>query len=115
MADHITLDPRFDALAIGSAKLERLWTGGRWLEGPAYLPAGRYLVFSDIPNDECLRVTEEDMQVNRRFRSPAGYSNGNTFDREGRQIAFRHYHRDVLRYERDGKQTVLAARGPDGA
>jgi gluconolactonase len=33
----------------------------------------------------------------RRFRSPAGFSNGNTFDREGRQIAIRHYHRDVLR------------------
>jgi gluconolactonase len=52
------------------------------------------------------------MHVHRRFRSPSGFSNGNTFDREGRQIAFRHFHRDVLRYERDGKQTVLAARGP---
>ena len=59
-------------------------------------------------------MNEEDHSVHRRFRSPSGFSNGNTFDREGRHIAFRHFNRDVVRYERDGTQTVLAARGPDG-
>lgn len=54
------------------------------------------------------------MHVSRRFRSPSGFSNGNTFDREGRQIAFRHLNRDVLRYEPDGSQTILAARSPGG-
>jgi gluconolactonase len=86
----------------------------QWAEGPAWHATGRFLVWSDIPSDEALRLTEEDMKVSRRFRSPSGFSNGNTFDREGRQIAFRHLHRDVVRYEADGRVTVLAARGPDG-
>jgi len=113
-ADIVALDPKRFSARLGNSSIRRIGTGYQWAEGPAWHATGRFLVFSDIPNDECLRVTEEDMHVHRRFRSPAGFSNGNTFDREGRQIAFRHYHRDVLRYERDGKQTVLAARGPDG-
>ncbi len=52
------LDPRFSRLIIGHANLEKLWTGGRWLEGPVYFPAGRHLIFSDIPNDRLLRFDE---------------------------------------------------------
>ncbi len=113
--DIVTLDPRRFTAALGNSAIRRLHTGMAWAEGPAWHATGRFLVFSDIPNDEALRLTEEDMKVSRRFRSPSGFSNGNTFDREGRQIAFRHYHRDVVRYEPDGRVTVLAARGPDGA
>jgi gluconolactonase len=51
------LDKRF-AFFHGDAWLERLHTGCRWTEGPAWFPAGRYLVFSDIPNDRILRWDE---------------------------------------------------------
>jgi gluconolactonase len=112
--DIVTLDPRRFTAPLGNSAIQRIHTGMKWAEGPAWHATGRFLVWSDIPNDEALRLTEEDMKVSRRFRSPSGFSNGNTFDREGRQIAFRHYHRDVARYEPDGRLTVLASRGPDG-
>ncbi len=112
--DIVTLDPRRFTAPLGNSAIRRIHTGMQWAEGPAWHATGRFLIWSDIPNDEALRLTEEDMKVSRRFRSPSGYSNGNTFDREGRHIAFRHFNRDVVRYERDGRATVLAARGPDG-
>ncbi|MBD0276126.1 MAG: SMP-30/gluconolactonase/LRE family protein, partial [Acetobacteraceae bacterium] len=113
-ADSVALDPKRFTARIGNSTIKRLATGYSWAEGPAWHATGRFLVWSDIPNDECLRLNEEDLSVHRRFRSPSGYSNGNTFDREGRQIAFRHLNRDVARYEPDGRITVLAARAPDG-
>jgi gluconolactonase len=112
--DIIAHDPRRFTAKLGNTAIRRLHTGMSWAEGPAWHQTGRFLIWSDIPNDECLRLTEEDNQVHRRFRSPSGFSNGNTFDREGRQIAFRHFHRDVARYEPRGGVTVLAARSPDG-
>jgi gluconolactonase len=112
--DVVALDSKRFSAKLGNSRIRRLHTGLGWAEGPAWHATGRFLIWSDIPNDECLRLTEEDNHVSRRFRSPAGYANGNTFDREGRQIACRHYHRDVVRYEPDGKLTILAARGPDG-
>lgn len=113
-ADIVAIDPKRFTAKLGNTSIRRLHTGMRWAEGPAWHATGRFLIWSDIPNDECLRLVEEDLSTHRRFRSPSGFSNGNTFDREGRQIAFRHFHRDVIRYEPDGKITVLAARGPDG-
>ena len=113
-SDIVTIDPRRFTAVLGNTAIRRLHTGMGWAEGPAWHGAGRFLIWSDIPNDEALRLTEEDMKVSHRFRSPSGFSNGNTFDREGRHIAFRHYNRDVVRYETDGRMTVLAARGPDG-
>ena len=79
------LDPRFKACFAGHVRVERLWTGARWSEGPAWFAAGRYLVWSDIPNDVQLRWLEDDGHVSV-IRHPTGNSNGNTFDREGRQI-----------------------------
>jgi gluconolactonase len=112
--DIVTLDPRRFTAPLGNSAIRRVHTGMLWAEGPAWHATGRFLIWSDIPNDEALRLTEEDMKVSRRFRSPSGFSNGNTFDREGRQIAFRHLNRDVVRYEPNGRVTVLASRGPDG-
>jgi gluconolactonase len=112
--DFVVLDKKRFTANLGNSAIKRLGTGYGWAEGPAWNPTGRFLVWSDIPNDECLRLTEEDMTVHRRFRSPSGFSNGNTFDRESRQIAFRHLNRDVVRYDWGGKQTVLASRAPDG-
>jgi gluconolactonase len=109
MTDVISHDPRFDRLTIGHAKLEKLWTGCRWAEGPAYFPAGRYLVWSDIPNNRMMRFDETDGSVSV-FRQPSGNSNGNTTDRQGRLITCEHLYRRVTRTEHDGSITVLADR-----
>jgi gluconolactonase len=90
------LDPRFGRLTLGSAAVERLHTGGRWTEGPVWFGDGRYLLWSDIPNDRMLRWREEDGDVSV-FRSPAGYSNGNTRDRQGRLVSCEHGGRRVTR------------------
>jgi gluconolactonase len=104
-----TLDPRFAGIINSSARLERLATGCRWAEGPAYFPAGRYLVWSDIPNDRMLRWDECDGSVSE-FRSPSGYTNGHTVDRQGRLVSCEHLARQVTRTEIDGTLTVLADR-----
>jgi gluconolactonase len=105
--DVIPLDKRFK-YKLGNTPILRLHTGTMWAEGPAWNGVGRYLLWSDIPNNEQLRWLEEDGHVARRFRYPAGNSNGNTFDYQGRQIACEHGTRKVVRYEYNGKTTVLA-------
>lgn len=103
------LDPRFRRLVNGEARLERLYTGCRWAEGPAYFPAGRYLIWSDIPNERMLRYDETDGSVSV-FRQPSNHSNGNTVDRQGRLVTCEHGARRVTRTEIDGSVTVLADR-----
>ncbi|MDQ7903965.1 SMP-30/gluconolactonase/LRE family protein [Phytohabitans sp. ZYX-F-186] len=102
------LDERFTGYG-GDAFLTRLHAGGRWLEGPAYFAAGRYLVFSDIPNNQMLRWDETTGAVGV-FRAPSGYANGNTVDRQGRLVTCEHGNRRVTRTEHDGSVTVLADR-----
>jgi gluconolactonase len=99
-------DPRFDRYRLGSAVVERLWTGGRWCEGPVWFGDGRFLLWSDIPNDRMLRWCEESGAVSV-FRSPANNSNGNTRDRQGRLVTCEHGARRVSRTEHDGRITVL--------
>lgn len=100
------LDDRFAGIR-GDAHLERLWSGGRWLEGPVYSPAGRYLLFSDIPNDRMLRWDETSYQISV-FRQPAGYTNGHTLDAQGRLVSCEQGNRRVTRTEHDGSISVLA-------
>jgi gluconolactonase len=100
------LDERFE-FCHGDPWLEHLYTGCRWTEGPAYFPAGRYLVFSDIPNDRLLRWDETSGAVSV-FRHPAGYANGHIADRRGRLVSCEHGRRAVTRTEADGSLTVLA-------
>jgi gluconolactonase len=101
------IDPRFNACFVGHARVERLWTGGRWLEGPAWFAAGRYLICSDIPNNRMLRFDETDGSVST-FRQPSNNSNGNTCDRQGRLVTCEHLTRRVTRTEHDGSITVIA-------
>ena len=105
--DVVVLDDRFKKYKLGNAPIQRLHTGTLWAEGPAWNGVGKYLLWSDIPNNIQLRWLEEDGHVST-FRNPAGNSNGNTFDFEGRQIACEHGNRRVARYEHNGKITVLA-------
>ena len=101
------LDPRFGPCLIGHARVERLWTGARWLEGPAWFAAGRYLVMSDIPNNRILRYDETDGSVSV-FRQPSNNSNGHTVDRQGRLVSCEHLARRVTRTGHDGSITVIA-------
>lgn len=105
--DVIAVDPAFEGLAQPNAPIQRLWTGGLWLEGPAWNAQGRYLVWSDIPRNRQMRWIEDDGHVSV-FRSPSGNSNGNSFDFQGRQLSCEHLNRRVVRYELDGSATVLA-------
>ena len=104
--DVIVLDQRFRG-QVGNAPIQRLHTGTLWAEGPAWSGGGRYLVWSDIPNNVQLRWLAEDNHVST-FRQPSGNSNGNTFDWQGRQVSCEHLNRRVVRYEHDGSTTVLA-------
>jgi gluconolactonase len=107
--EYEVLDERFGRLVRLNACVEKLWEGSRWAEGPAYYAAGRYLVWSDIPNDRILRWDEPTGTVGV-FRSPAGYTNGHTVDREGRLVSCSHGARRVERTEHDGSITVIADR-----
>jgi len=104
----VVLDERFRRLVIPSARLEKLAEGCRWAEGPAYFPAGRYLIWSDAPNDRMMRFDETSNAVSV-FRTPAGYSNGNSVDRQGRLVTCEHGNRRVTRTEHDGSITVIAS------
>ena len=102
-----TIQPEFSACIIGTAHVERLWTGARWCEGPAWFGGGRYLVFSDIPNDRMMRYDDTDGSVSV-FRAPSQNSNGNTGDSAGRLLSCEHLSRRVTRTEHDGSITVIA-------
>jgi gluconolactonase len=106
------LDDRFRRIN-GDEWMQRLHTGCRWTEGPAYFPAGRYLIFSDIPNERMLRYDEITGTVGV-FREPSGYANGHIADRAGRLVSCEHGNRRVSRTEHDGSITVIADRW-DGA
>jgi gluconolactonase len=105
--DILTIEPEFDGVRQPNAPIQRLWTGALWSEGPAWSAEGRYLVWSDIPNNRQLRWLEDDGRVSV-FRMPSNNSNGNTFDFQGRQLSCEHLTRRVVRYELDGSVTVIA-------
>jgi gluconolactonase len=102
----ISLDPSFDKLTIFSAAIERLYTGCRWAEGPVYFGDGRYLLWSDIPNQRILKWEEETGTVSV-YRTPSNFANGHTRDRLGRLISCEHGRR-LTRTEYDGQITILA-------
>ncbi|HEY6168656.1 MAG TPA: SMP-30/gluconolactonase/LRE family protein [Verrucomicrobiae bacterium] len=107
--DIVSLDPRFDKLKLGNTPIQRIYhnPGMLWAEGIIWNGVGRYVTWSDIPNDIQMRWIEDDGHTSI-FRHPAGNSNGNTYDFEGRQISCEHGNRRVVRYEHSGAVTVLA-------
>jgi gluconolactonase len=105
--DIVSLDPAFGKYAMFNAVIYRHWVGAKWAEGPAWSAQGQFLVWSDIPNNRQMRFIEDDGHVSL-FRNPSGYSNGNTFDQQGRQLSCEHAGRRVARYEHDGTVTVIA-------
>lgn len=107
--DIVAEDPRFERYIIFNTPMQRLFTGTFWAEGTAWNGVGRYLIWSDIPNNRQFRWLEEDGHVSV-FRNPSGYSNGNTYDYQGRQLSCEHGNRRVARYEHDGSVTTIADR-----
>lgn len=103
------IEPEFAGCFVGHARLDRLWTGCRWAEGPAWFGGGRYLLWSDLPNNRIMRWDETDGSVSV-FREPSDFANGNTVDAQGRLISCEHRGRRVTRTEHDGRITVLADR-----
>jgi gluconolactonase len=101
------IDPSFNQYRIATAKVERIATGMRWAEGPVWFGDGRYLLWSDIPNNRIMRWDEETGAVSV-FRKPSNNSNGNTRDRQGHLITCEHDTRRVTRTEYDGTITVIA-------
>jgi gluconolactonase len=107
--DIVAVTPAFRRYIIFNTPIRRLHIGTLWAEGPAWNGVGRYLVWSDIPNNVQMRWVEDDGRVTT-FRSPANNSNGNTFDYQGRQLSCEHGARRVVRYEANGTVTVVAER-----
>jgi gluconolactonase len=101
-----SLDKRFKG-SPGTGAVERVATGFRWAEGPAYFRGGRYLIFSDIPNNRQMRLLEDDNHLSV-FRTPSYNSNGSTTDPEGRLVTCEHGGRRVVRFEHDGTITIIA-------
>ena len=101
------IDPSFEACFVGHARVERLWTGARWSEGPVWFAAGRYLLWSDIPNNRIMRWDDTDGSVSV-FRAPSNNTNGHTVDRQGRLVSCEHLGRRVTRTEHDGTVSVIA-------
>src|ERR1051325_8539357 len=106
-SDYEVFDERFRNCVNRTSHVEKLWSGARWTEGPVYFPAGKYVLFSDIPNDRIMRYDETDGSVSV-FRHPAGNANGHTVDRHGRLVSCEHGNRRVTRTEIDGRITVIA-------
>ena len=104
----VVVDDAFNRYRLPLAKVERLYTGCRWAEGPVWLGDNRSLVWSDIPNNRMLRWDEETGAVSV-FRKPTGYANGNTRDRQGRLLTCEHGGRRVSRTEPDGRVITLVS------
>lgn len=109
MSDVEVFDTRFARLVVGHARLERLWTGSRWAEGPVYVPAAKSLLWSDIPNDRVMRFDETDGSVSV-FEPACGHHNGHALDGQGRVVACLHGGRCISRLDHDGRWRVLADR-----
>jgi gluconolactonase len=107
--DIIVLDPRFQRLVLGNAGIRRIATGFDFTEGPVWVGDGRYLLFSDIPNNRILRWDETTGGISV-FREPSHYANGNTRDRQGRLVTCEHDTQHLTRTEYDGSITILADR-----
>jgi gluconolactonase len=101
------VDPSFANYRLGLSSIQRVWTGGRWLEGPAWSSQGNYLVFSDVHTDTEYRLIWDDMRVTP-FRKPSFNTNGHAIDSQGRLISCQHLLRRIVRWEHDGTMSVLA-------
>ncbi len=85
---------------------EQLGTGFLFTEGPLWHPAGKFLIFSDMPGDHMRRWSAEGGFTT--FRKPSSMANGNTYDRQGRLLTCEHARSRVTRTEPGGRIVPLA-------
>jgi len=97
----------FAQYRLASAAVELLASGTRWGEGPVWFGDGRFLLWSDIPNDRIMKWEESNGAVSV-FRQSSNMANGHARDRFGRLVSCEHLTRRVTRTEYDGSITVLA-------
>ena len=107
MKEFEVIDPRFNRYVMQNVHMETLYSGTRWAEGPVYFPAGKYLLWSDIPNDRVMRYDEANGTVSE-FATACGYHNGHTMDQSGRLVSCEHQGRRISRVEFDGSVSTLA-------
>ena len=105
--EFLYIDRSFRSCVNPNARLDKLYTGCRWAEGPVWFPAQQSLIWSDIPNNRMLRLVEAGNHIGE-FRAPSGYSNGNTIDRQGRLVTCEHGNRRVTCTQHDGSIIILA-------
>jgi gluconolactonase len=103
------LDDSFLKLRLFSARVEQLATGLQWGEGPVWFGDGRFLLYSDIPNNRILRW-DDSSGATSVFRAPSNNANGLARDQQGRLLTCEHLTRRITRTEYDGSITVLADR-----
>lgn len=106
--DFLIEDPQMRDLLLPASRLERIWSGGKWVEGVVYLRNEDALVWSDIPNNRMLRWTAKEAST--VFRAPSHFANGNTCDLQGRLVTCEHGRRLISRTEPDGSIAVLVDR-----
>lgn len=70
---HLTaFDASFHDVVAPDASIEKIAEGFTWSEGPAWISSGRYLLFTDVPENTLYRWSEGDgLSV---FLKPSGYS-----------------------------------------
>ncbi len=85
--------------------VERLWTGGEWLEGPVWLPGTGRVRFSDIPNNRILEFAVKTGSTSV-YDDDAEFANGRTLDLDGAVVQCSHGRRAVER-EVDGRPQVV--------
>lgn len=105
--DVVVEDERLVALVSPEVRLEKLWTGALWSEGPVWWEDGG-VTWSDIPSNRMLRWHPVDGAS--VFREPSNHTNGHTRDREGRLVSCEHSGRRISRTEHDGTVVTIVDR-----
>jgi gluconolactonase len=96
----ITDAAEFARCVPAGAKVEKLAGDMNFIEGPVWLKAGGFLVFSDIPKNELMQWSAASGA--KTYRAPSQQANGNTLDRTGRLVTCEHSGRRVAVQEKDG-------------
>ncbi len=92
----------------GETSPERIATGFAFVEGPVWRASDASVWFTDIPNERILAWSPETGV--RTCIERSGRANGLVVDRDGRLVACLGGARQVVRFEEDGRRTVLAER-----
>ncbi len=64
-------DASFREVVAADARIEKIAEGFTWSEGPAWVSAGNYLLFNDVPQNTMYRWSERDGLA--QFLKPSGY------------------------------------------